>query len=316
MTTEGVANFIVGSGRCGSTMLSSILRAHPQALSLSELFTVVGERVLPRLDEARTGAGFLELLSSPTEDLLALLREAPQLPELLVRGEDALTTAHISPLLLVPLPHLTDDSSVLWSDLARTVTRAGSERVVEHLDALFEWLRQRFARALWIERSGGSLEHVSTLAAAWPSARFVHLVRDGRAAALSMSKHPFFRIKVARALAGRADLPIATCLRAEIPLDRFGAYWSALMLRGARDLLATRSRVLVVRYEALLTAPEQELSRLARFLELDAHDHWLQNAAARVQQSVPRTSELSTSVRLELERACRIGMRVVDRLAA
>ena len=30
--------FVIGTGRCGSTMLSAILQAHPDALSMSEFF--------------------------------------------------------------------------------------------------------------------------------------------------------------------------------------------------------------------------------------------------------------------------------------
>jgi hypothetical protein len=33
--------FVVGTGRCGSTLVSNILRAHPGVLSLSEFFTFI-----------------------------------------------------------------------------------------------------------------------------------------------------------------------------------------------------------------------------------------------------------------------------------
>jgi hypothetical protein len=32
------ARFIIGTGRCGSTLLSRMLRLHPRVLELSELF--------------------------------------------------------------------------------------------------------------------------------------------------------------------------------------------------------------------------------------------------------------------------------------
>ncbi|NVI87000.1 sulfotransferase [Actinomadura sp. BRA 177] len=46
--------FIVGTGRCGSTLLSRLLHTHPDMLSLNELFTPMRPRdVLP--DAARPG---------------------------------------------------------------------------------------------------------------------------------------------------------------------------------------------------------------------------------------------------------------------
>ena len=60
--------FIVGSGRCGSTLLSRMLSHHPQLLSLFEFFTglEIDKRFLPgsaggvrprRLDRSRAAGG-------------------------------------------------------------------------------------------------------------------------------------------------------------------------------------------------------------------------------------------------------------------
>src|SRR5207302_10208511 len=39
--TVSVPTFIVGTGRCGSTMLSNMLREHPRVLNLSEFYAIV-----------------------------------------------------------------------------------------------------------------------------------------------------------------------------------------------------------------------------------------------------------------------------------
>ena len=36
-----VPTFVVGTGRCGSTMLSNMLRGHPHVLSWSEFFALI-----------------------------------------------------------------------------------------------------------------------------------------------------------------------------------------------------------------------------------------------------------------------------------
>jgi putative sulfotransferase len=179
---------------------------------------------------------------------------------------------------------------------------------------LFERLRAKLNRALWVERSGGSLEYAATLLGVWPDARAIHLVRDGRAVAHSMAGHPYFRLKLARHLAGDESLSVAECLRAELPVDRFGAYWSALMLRSAALLRRDRGASLIVRYEALVAEPGRELGRIAAFLGVTAEPRWLAQAGCLAQQRAERWRELPEATRSRLERACLPGLRALERL--
>ena len=94
------------------------------------------------------------------------------------------------------LPHLTDDHERLWDDLSAALRSRGRASLTAHYRFIFEWLADRFAKKVWIERSGLSLLFVPTLAKMFPDARFVHLYRDGRDTAISMSRHPYFRLRV------------------------------------------------------------------------------------------------------------------------
>ena len=58
---------------------------------------------------------------------------------------------------------------------------------------LFDWLCGRLGRRVWVERSGGSLLFGRRLMGLFPEARVVHIHRDGRDTALSMSQHPAFK---------------------------------------------------------------------------------------------------------------------------
>ena len=62
--------FVVGTGRCGSTMLSNMLREHPKVLSLSEFFANVcdGNRSTEGFSaEPMDGARFWSLLAAKPE---------------------------------------------------------------------------------------------------------------------------------------------------------------------------------------------------------------------------------------------------------
>ncbi|MGH2734524.1 MAG: sulfotransferase family protein [Actinomycetota bacterium] len=92
------------------------------------------------------------------------------------------------------------------------------------------------------------VEHIPFLASLWPQARFVHLVRDGRAVAQSYADVPFGPKRVAKA----AEL------------------WSRRVDQGVRDGRALGpGRYLELRYESLVEDPEVALKALCAFLGLD-----------------------------------------------
>ena len=71
------------------------------------------------------------------------------------------------------------------------------DRLEGHFARLFSWLKHRFGRSACIERSGLSLTIASSLIQMFPRTKFVHLIRDGRDCAWSMSRHFAFRFMIA-----------------------------------------------------------------------------------------------------------------------
>ena len=63
-----------------------------------------------------------------------------------------------------------------------------------HLIRFFDWLRDRYEKDLWVERTGGSLPHMRQIVDTWPDAKIVHNYRDPREVALSMMTGSFFRL--------------------------------------------------------------------------------------------------------------------------
>jgi hypothetical protein len=125
---------------------------------------------------------------------------------------------------------------------------------------------------------------VSFLARAFPGARFVHIVRDGRDAALSYSKKPWLRADAAapgdREAGGYLNGPHARYWveperRAEFEStsDFHRCVWAwRLHTESALQQTASLSpgSCHELRYEDLVARPDEEASRLLAFLQIDA----------------------------------------------
>lgn len=339
--------FIVGTGRCGSTMLSELLALHPALLSLSELFN----SMLPWgfQHDPLDGIRFWYVLSQPRHRhtvWLQLIRNGLEIDEFRYPRDAAqrFRETGIPPLLAMTLPPLGDDPDGLHEALREFVQPLPSDQLQHQYLRVFEWLRARLGRRYWCERSGGSLGYVGLLIRKFPGARFVHVHRDGRDAALSAARfHPMRLARIGEMIHRKTGVnPYAVPLeqvpknlppqwrgllphcfdievyrRFEVPLESFGASWSAATVRGMDELAALPpERVLHVRYEAILAEPRSALQRMVRFMDPSLEDSaWLERAAARVRPNPPRWPSLPAHERAAVEAACSVGMERLRDLA-
>lgn len=307
--------FVVGTGRSGSTALSQVLRRHPDVLSLNELYSCIdGPPALSR--ERLTGREFWRCLREPMELFDRMVRSGTPLPEFLYNRHPewrySAETTGIPAVSMMTLPHLTDDPDALLDALEPEVCAWPERPAPQQWEAFFGALATRVGgREAAVERSGYSLHRVQLLRELFPHARFVHLHRNGPDCALSMSRHNGYRmIALLREIqrrtgvewAGTADdlteeqrrrLPgdllrlleseydPALVLEREMPVADFGALWSELITDGVRQLSALPAdRRMDLSYEKLLSAPRQELTRLAGFIGVQPFSEWLDEGDA------------------------------------
>ena len=329
---------VLCSGRCGSTMLSNIMNSHPDVLSISEFFTFHSIALFSRW--RITGDGMWKILTRQPQLVRYLLRE--DYNELLYPFDDPasrFTRRSVPPILCITLPHLTDDYEKLFDDMEPIVRNFPRQSPADHCRSLFAWLCERFDRAVWVERSGGSSMYASRLMYRFPEAKIINMYRDGRETAISMfHHHPFRGIALyilalqkrgydpLKVEAKRSEFWDSTALRLQplkylsrfpIPMsaDRlqvqhFGALWSQ-MVEASQNFLQNypSERILNVRFEDLQQNAEREVRRIVRFISPDLdNEDWVRNASGIPRPTRSKFERLRPEEQAILTESCRPGL--------
>jgi hypothetical protein len=315
--------FVVGTGRCGSTLLSLMLGQHSKVVTIHEFF--------PGLDwvgRFRPGdvpaTELMKLVSAHQFVATAVLARGHSPDEVQYpidrpgmrykRGDE------IPWLLVAMLPRLTENPDALFDQLVAYAATLPTQPLANHYLRLFEWVAARFERPVWVERGGGSLEFLGDLVSLYPNARFLHIHRDGHETALSLRAHPFFRMAIDFMLGlFRTDLDFEVAATMSIdnppPLWATGRFWADQVLRGYRALQRLdRDQYLEARFEDIISEPAPVLERIASFFELPTDDGFIARAAKLVRGMPPaRFPRLSPAEKEELKTACRPGQVLLGR---
>jgi putative sulfotransferase len=326
-----------------------MLRDHPAILSLSEFFTFVtdlGTRIPQAFPVGLVdGEQFWRILSTCYPKQTIMLQHELAMDEVLYPYTSSLTRYNmqtgVPALLQTTLPHLTSDHDRLFGEVQAFVMTLAPALIAVQYRRFFTWLQHRFSRQLWVERSGSSLRIVARLLQHFPGARFVHIVRDGRDCALSMSRHYGFRmVLIAFYLleilgcdpyeeANRThieDLPDdlyaflpehfnGEAFRAyEIAPSLFGHYWTGELQQGLSTLAQIpQERVLTLHFEDFLTDPEKPLKKFMSFIgSAFVDENWIQHAASLVRPVRSSWKTLPPVEQLHLQRACQAGFEALE----
>lgn len=332
---------ILSTGRCGSTMISAMLNRHPKVLSLSEFFVPLGPAAF--VWRTLSGERMWRILSRQSAGLHAMLKDGIVVEEGLYPHDDPgsrFSAGDLPPIMAVTLPHLTADYEALYDELEAFVRRRPPAPLADHYRALFAHLMARFGRRVWVERSGGSLMHGAKLLRLFPEARVVHVFRDGRDTAMSMSRHHNFQVMLAAMRKVRrfgVDPRAAFLQDRSRPVDvwvqslffrlfdarrlledgpglaEFAGLWSDMIVAGARILAdLPPERLLNLRFEDLQKSPREKLAELIRFIDPSLRDDgWLDEAAAMPRPTRSKFVELPAELRASLTRACAPGLELL-----
>ena len=327
---------VLSTGRCGSTMISDVLNTHPEVLSLSEFFASLGMKSLIRKRPngkamwkicQRHSPGLQAMLAGEGRDKVLYPFDAPQA---------RFSPLNIPSILCRTLPHLTPDFESLYDEMEPVVRARPKAALADQYRFMFDWLRERLNRRVWVERSGGSLLFGRRLITLFPEARVVHIYRDGRDTALSMSQHSAF--KLGPALIPRLqrlgvdlyggdpsrNLNVLNIIKLRFvnmkklsaqtsSLEAYGDMWSRMILASRAYLSSLPAeRYFALRYEEMLQHPREKLRELIEFIDPSlADDAWLDEAARIPRPNPPKYLSLDPDTQRRLTDACVPGMEAL-----
>ena len=242
--------FVIGTGRCGSTLVQELLARHPQVGFLSNL----EDRIpgLP-LHAARYGNLLYQWLP-PALTRKGRLRYAPS------EGYRALAR-EVSPMVTGSCRDLVAGDAMPWvaerfHDFFTRRARAQGQPVFLH--KYTGWPRTGFIREIF------------------PDARFIHVVRDGRAVAASALRTPWWAGHMGPWNWQWGPLPPAYAAEWEASGRSFPVLaaitWKILMdaFADARALVPG-DQWLDVRFEDVLAEPRHRFKEMLAFMGLEAH---------------------------------------------
>jgi hypothetical protein len=348
MNTPTRQVFCVGTGRCGSTLVSNILRLHPQIASISEFFSFItdlGSRVEESFPPGDVdGRAVWKIIGTPWPRQNVMLRHDVAMDEVIYPWRDGKhrfdRERGVPAIAQVTLPHLTDDPDRLFDELEQAVTSLPPAPIATQYRRVFDWLASRRQSRAWVERSGGGLRIVHRLVQEFPDARFIHIVRGGRTTALSMSQHHGFKMVLAcyqmletlgvdpfvtDDRAWEADLPDDLArllperftreafLEFEAPPPLCAHYWSGEIIEGLGVLGSLPpERLLTLRFEDLLLDPGPSIRKLVAFVLGNAcEESFVSRAASLVGRPKSRWSALPVDVQAQIESACKPGFEAL-----
>jgi hypothetical protein len=238
--------FVLGTGRCGSTLVHEVLARHPDVGFISN--------VDDRLAAVRSNGRWNRSLFARTPERLTRkgrLRFAPS------EGYRILGR-QVSPALVAPVRDLVADDATPW--LSERFRRFFEERAAAQGVDVFLHKFTGWPRAGFIHR-------------ALPDARFIHVIRDGRAVANSLLQMPWWRGYEGPSSWGWGPLPKSYEREWTGSGGSFvtlaGLEWKLLIDAFDRAKASVPAdRWMDVRYEDVVADPRGTIASLLAFLEL------------------------------------------------
>jgi hypothetical protein len=346
MSAGPAPRFIIGTGRCGSTILSKMLNVHPEVCVLSEF--LVGLDAVRKFGERPVGGAELAEICDcglrSTGEFKKIVRHL-KTPE--IEFDLSAPPPGVAPgnyrdgvypeLILLPLATLFEDPTVAFDELVAFAAAQPTRSLSAQLLALFEWTTNRAGKTNWIERSGGTLAQLPELIELFPNARFLHLHRNPYHVARSMKAHHHMRLfalqhyglRTKEGLSWddldetdlRDDGPMSPRLQAlfdhDVPLEIFLRDWNEMVIRGFASVKRLDvEQYAEVSFEDLQADPRRVLRAIVDFFELPGGDAWMDEAIGLLTPGKAGRATPSAEEAEQVRALCHPALVLLDREAS
>lgn len=338
--TKSPPVFIVGTGRCGSTLMSNLINMHPDILSLSEVFVSFANEGF--IHKELDGEKFWQLLTDTAPVLRKVINPDRSPVEFTYEFTDdsPWTIEDLPACLFMTLPHFSDDPNALFRKMEPVMRARPRASLGEQYQFWFDWMATQDNKKIWIERSGNSITMVESLQKHFPDAKFVHIHRDGRETAMSirnfmplrMFLHMWTRLRrfgvdLLKPPFRYSDSKLISIFSRRfismVPVEKYldtvpdaamaGKFWSAMIEHGLKELSNVPPENLhTMTYTDLVERPRETLETFINFAApgLD-HKAWLEKASKIPKASAPKWKALPADELARLEKACAPGMKLL-----
>jgi sulfotransferase family protein len=218
------------------------------------------------LGAPRSGTRMLGRLLDGHPDI-AVIHEARFVPGWFVHRRGVTADGHATPELVERLVAFErfEQLGVAPEDVERLLARNGPVHYASFVSELFDLVGRARGKPLVADKSPRYVRNVPTLHELFPSARILHLVRDGRDVALSVASW--------RKVTERGDLVARFGTWQDDPASTIALWWEREVRLGSEDGRALGPELYgETRYEALVADPAGECARLCAFLGVPYDD--------------------------------------------
>ncbi len=130
-----------------------------------------------------------------------------------------------------------------------------SGSLAQFIDQFFSTYSVASGKSRWAEKTPKNVTVIPYIFEHFPSARFIHMIRDGRDTACSLRTHPRYKVVDGQLTPTNIRNPWIECVSRWVEDVRSGLKWR------------NDARYIEIRYEDLVMQPEHELRKLMAFLD-------------------------------------------------
>lgn len=238
--------FIVGCPRSGTTLLQRMVNAHPK------IAVTLESHWIARCFEDRGG---LTPENNVTPELASRLVEDARFARWCVDRDGLLAL----------------------------MGKGGEVAYSCFVKAIFDLYGEAQGKTLVGNKTPAFVRRLDMLHSLWPTARFVHLIRDGRAVSLSMANWP---------KTYQPNKPGSLTTWAEHPVSTMALWWELNIRQGRQGGESLGSGLYYeMRYESLVSHPREECASLCAFLGLTYDDAMLRFHEGRTRAAPGRDAK-------------------------